>query len=151
MLALLLAGACQRPDGGYYMQSRWQAEQQKGRFEFDLPLDDSTAVYSTAIAARLHARMMPQRSLGLDITLTSPSGETSIEHVNMPLTEQQGVAISRSSGQLVDYEWPYRENIRIAGREAGRWHVTIEPSDKEVFESVYGIGLSYSMQWEKEN
>ena len=151
LLLLLLSAACSQPESGYRFVSAETAAAQDGSYRFDLLLDDTTAVYRTSIAARIVGSQIPEAALDLDITLTAPDGETSIERCSLPLTEAPGVRIALGSGSVADFEWPWR-TFRAEGGKAGRWQIAVSPARTDDGKALYGIGLSYTAKpWEKAN
>ena len=151
-LALLPAG-CRNPLEGYALVSRQAAEADGGRFSFDLNLEDSCCVYRTAVAARLNTAQLPGQSIELQMSVTSPGGQTAIERVAFPLHDVPGqVRSRRHDGGVRDFLWPWREQIRIPGPELGTWKVVITLPDAAALKAVEGIGLSYEGKpWEKAN
>ena len=157
-LAVALAAGCAKPAEGYALISRQVAEADGGRFAFDVDLDDSTAVYETFIAARINTAHLADTPLGgnaveLQMSVTSPSGETAIERIAFPLRDSgDKIRTSRHSGRVRDYLWPWRENIRVSGSGIGRWKVVITLPDPTAQKAVEGVGLSYQgKEWEKAN
>lgn len=158
VLAVALAAGCSKPAEGYALVSRQAAEADGGRFAFDVDLDDSTAVYATFVAARINTARLSDTPLAgnaveLQMSVTSPSGETAIERIAFPLQASGGqILSSRHSGRVRDYLWPWRENIRVSGSGVGRWKVVITLPDPAAWNAVEGVGLSYKgLLWEKAN
>lgn len=151
LLVLLLTAACSRPQGDHRFISTETARGNGGTFVFEMESEDSAAVFTTTLAARIVASRIPEKTLEFDIHLTPPDGQTSIERRTFPLTEEPGVRISLGAGSVTDYEWPWRE-IRTGGHPAGTWTVRITPSDPARLEALSGVGFSYQAKtWEKAN
>lgn len=151
LLVLLLTAACSRPQGDHRFISTETARGNGGAFVFEMESEDSAAVFTTTLAARIVASRIPEKTLEFDIHLTPPDGQTSIERHTFPLTEEPGVRISLGSGSVTDYEWPWRE-IRTGGHPVGTWTVRITPSDPARLEALSGVGFSYQAKtWEKAN
>ena len=149
LLVLLLTAACSRPQGDHRFISTETARGNGGAFVFEMESEDSAAVFTTTLAARIVASRIPEKTLEFDIHLTPPDGQTSIERHTFPLTEEPGVRISLGAGSVTDYEWPWRE-IRTGGHPAGTWTVRITPSDPARLEALSGVGFSYQAKtWEK--
>ena len=151
LLVLLLTAACSRPLGDHRFISTETARGNGGAFVFEMESEDSAAVFTTTLAARIVASRIPEKTLEFDIHLTPPDGQTSIERHTFPLTEEPGVRISLGAGSVTDYEWPWRE-IRTGGHPVGTWTVRITPSDPARLEALSGVGFSYQAKtWEKAN
>ena len=151
LLILLLTAACSRPQGDHRFLSTETARGNGGAFVFEMESEDSAAVFTTTLAARIVASRIPEKTLEFDIHLTPPDGQTSIERHAFPLTEEPGVRISLGAGSVTDYEWPWRE-IRTGGHPVGTWTVRITPSDPARLEALSGVGFSYQAKtWEKAN
>ena len=151
LLVLLLTAACSRPQGDHRFISTETARGNGGAFVFEMESEDSAAVFTTTLAARIVASRIPEKTLEFDIHLTPPDGQTSIERHTFPLTEEPGVRISLGAGSVTDYEWPWRE-IRTGGHPVGTWTVRITPSDPARLEALSGVGFSYQAKtWEKVN
>ena len=151
LLVLLLTAACSRPQGDHRFISTETARGNGGTFVFEMESEDSAAVFTTTLAARIVASRIPEKTLEFDIHLTPPDGQTSIERHTFPLTEEPGVRISLGAGSVTDYEWPWRE-IRTGGHPGGTWTVRITPSDPARLEALSGVGFSYQAKtWEKAN
>ena len=151
LLVLLLTAACSRPQGDHRFISTETARGNGGAFVFEMESEDSAAVFTTTLAARIVASRIPEKTLEFDIHLTPPDGQTSIERHTFPLTEEPGVRISLGAGSVTDYEWPWRE-IRTGGHPVGTWTVRITPSDPARLEALSGVGFSYQAKtWEKAN
>lgn len=151
LLVLLLTTACSRPQGDHRFISTETARGNGGAFVFEMESEDSAAVFTTTLAARIVASRIPEKTLEFDIHLTPPDGQTSIERHTFPLTEEPGVRISLGAGSVTDYEWPWRE-IRTGGHPVGTWTVRITPSDPARLEALSGVGFSYQAKtWEKAN
>ena len=151
LLVLLLTAACSRPQGDHRFISTETARGNGGAFVFEMESEDSAAVLTTTLAARIVASRIPEKTLEFDIHLTPPDGQTSIERHTFPLTEEPGVRISLGAGSVTDYEWPWRE-IRTGGHPVGTWTVRITPSDPARLEALSGVGFSYQAKtWEKAN
>ena len=151
LLVLLLTAACGRPQGDHRFISTETARGNGGAFVFEMESEDSAAVFTTTLAARIVASRIPEKTLEFDIHLTPPDGQTSIERHTFPLTEEPGVRISLGAGSVTDYEWPWRE-IRTGGHPVGTWTVRITPSDPARLEALSGVGFSYQAKtWEKAN
>ena len=152
-LALILLAGCSKPVDGYTLVSRETARADGGRFAFDLDLDDCTCTYATTIAARLNTARLHGNGLELQMNVISPTGITAIERVTFPLQNVAGkVRSRRNDGTVRDYLWPWREQIRVSGQDAGRWRVIITLPDTTLMRAVEGIGLSYEgTTWEKAN
>ena len=119
LLVLLLTAACSRPQGDHRFISTETARGNGGAFVFEMESEDSAAVFTTTLAARIVASRIPEKTLEFDIHLTPPDGQTSIERHTFPLTEEPGVRISLGAGSVTDYEWPWRE-IRTGGHITGK-------------------------------
>ena len=151
LLVLLLTAACSRPQGDHRFISTETARGNGGAFVFEMESEDSAAVFTTTLAARIVASRIPEKTLEFDIHLTPPDGQTSIERHTFPLTEEPGVRISLGAGSVTDYEWPWRE-IRTGAHPVGTWTVRITPSDPARLEALSGVGFSYQAKtWEKAN
>lgn len=151
LLVLLLTTACSRPQGDHRFISTETARGNGEAFVFEMESEDSAAVFTTTLAARIVASRIPEKTLEFDIHLTPPDGQTSIERHTFPLTEEPGVRISLGAGSVTDYEWPWRE-IRTGGHPVGTWTVRITPSDPARLEALSGVGFSYQAKtWEKAN
>ena len=151
LLVLLLTAACGRPQGDHRFISTETARGNGGAFVFEMESEDSAAVFTTTLAARIVASRIPEKTLEFDIHLTPPDGQTSIERHTFPLTEEPGVRISLGAGSVTDYEWHWRE-IRTGGHPVGTWTVRITPSDPARLEALSGVGFSYQAKtWEKAN
>lgn len=153
LMAVLLLAGCRKPTEGYALLSRQSAEADGGRFTFFLDLDDTCCTYATTLAARVATNRLETNGLELQLSVTSPTGATAVERVTFPLADASGkVGSWRNQGRVRDYLWPWREQIRVQGRDAGRWQVTITLPDAAAMRAVEGIGLSYKgTPWEKEN
>ena len=141
-LLLFLLTACSKPSGDFLFVSAPEAAATGGTYEFRLQLDDSTHIYDTRLAARLVTSRIPAGRIGLDIRTTSPSGETAIERLMLPLDGEEGVRIILGSGSVADFQWVWHP-LRAAGTETGTWKISITPTDPAIAEAIYGIGLSY--------
>ena len=142
LLFFLLAAGCAKPSGDFLFVSAPEAGAAGGAYEFRLQLDDSIRTYATCLAARLVTSRIPDGKFGLDIRTTSPSGETTIERLMLPLDEQEGARIILGSGSVADFQWDWHP-LQAAGPETGTWKVRITPTDPLFAEAIYGIGLSY--------
>lgn len=134
--------SCGRTDTCYQIVQ--SADTDEGVYGFTADLSDSTASYCTSIAARVLSRAIQENKLSrlkLEITVIPPRGEVRCERVNLPLFSDKNTNIVINQGS-VDYEWPYRENIRVKARECGLWHIDIKVI--EGIESVECLGFSYS-------
>lgn len=151
LLILLALASCRKPAGDFMLISAQEAAKNGGVFEFPLLLDDSLAVYSTFLAARLDTGRLPGATFDLVLRITSPGGETAIERVSLPLTSHPDVASVRSEGPVTDFEWPYRDNIRVSGALLGDWKLSVTPADPALMDAILGIGFSYKGKWEKGN
>lgn len=152
MLALLSTG-CRKPTDGYALVSRQTAAADGGRYSFEIDLDDSCRTYSTAVAARVATARLDRPDIELQLSVTSPSGATAVERIAFPLSgNNRKVRNRRNEGDVRDYLWPWRENIRPEGQDLGRWRIVITLPDSQEFKAVEGIGLSYQgTPWEKAN
>lgn len=113
-------------------------------FRYDIMLDEPGGCYSTRIACRCDAAGIGRESIPLLVAVVSPSGERSMEIVEMPLASGgEKARMRRSSGSVVDMEWSYRERI-VPGRDTGLWHISIRPVDRKMMQSIYGMGFSYT-------
>lgn len=118
-----------------------------GIFNFSANLDDTTAVYSTHLAARIESSRISgaDTTVAMDIIVKSPSGDVFAERVSFPLRQIEGVThTGRSGNGTVDIEWPYRDSIRVGRNEAGLWSITVQPADRHCLEFITGIGFSYN-------
>ena len=88
LLVLLLTAACSRPQGDHRFISTETARGNGGAFVFEMESEDSAAVFTTTLAARIVASRIPEKTLEFDIHLTPPDGQTSIERRTFPLTEE---------------------------------------------------------------
>ncbi len=143
LLMLLAAASCRKPSGDFILISSQEASANGGVFEFNLTLDDSLAVYSTALAARILTSRVTGRTVDFDFHISSPEGETFIERVSLPLVPHPDVRQSNGEGRVVDFEWPYRDNIRVSGRQLGLWKISVTPADPALRDAILGMGLSY--------
>ena len=145
LLSLSLS-SCREPSNGFSILSNDRASEDGG-YCFAVELTDSTARYVTFIAARFDAKMIENTELNtfpLNITVSSPNGELAAESIRLPIGTVEGkVRIGRQLGGTMDIEWPYRDNVRISGNQAGRWKVTLRPSDKNLTKYLIGLGFSY--------
>lgn len=148
-LALTLAAGCAKPTEDYSLVSRQAAEVDGRRFSFNLDLSDADCTYSTSVAARLNTARLSQPALELQMSVTSPGGQTAIERINLPLRDGNS---RRHDGSVRDFLWPWREQIRVSGPDLGQWTVVITLPDPAAWKAVEGIGLSYQgKKWEKAN
>ena len=151
-LALALAG-CSKPVDGYTLVSRETARADGGRFAVDLDLHERTCNLANTTIARPNTARLHGNGLELQMNVISPTGITAIERVTFPLQNVAGkVRSRRNDGTVRDYLWPWREQIRVSGQDAGRWRVIITLPDTTLMRAVEGIGLSYEgTTWEKAN
>ena len=140
---LTLLTDCTQPTGDYFFVSTETARAQGGHYDFTLNLDDSTGIYTVRLAARLVASGLPDRQAAFDIHLTSPVGETTIERRTFPLEETGETRLTAGSGSMVDCEWLLTDRLRASGPDAGAWRIAISPTDPELLDAIYGIGISY--------
>lgn len=143
LLTLALSAGCAKPSGNYFFVSAETARSQYDRYDFTLPLDDSTCTCTVRLAARLVASRLPKGQLPLEIRTTSPIGESSIERLNFAIDGTAGSRLTKGSGSVIDCEWVLQENFRISGNETGTWQVSVTPTDKNTTAAIRGIGLSY--------
>ena len=140
-LLLPLLTCCSQPSDGYQLIS---SRENDGRYEFDIELNDTTLTYSTIFAARIETARISQPSVEFQFNLSGPDGETAIERVSFPLSKEDSRIVSRrNKGTIRDYSWPWRENIHVAGKDAGTWHVSVSLPDQAGAQAVLGTGLSY--------
>lgn len=140
---LLLLAGCARPTGDYFFVSTETARSQQGHYSFTLSLDDTTGTYTIWMAARLVASHLPERQIAFDIRTTSPVGETAIERKTFPIAEEALTRLNKGSGSVVDCEWRWKEAMPIRGAEAGRWQVSVTPTDSLLLDAIYGVGIAY--------
>lgn len=151
VLLLLTLASCAKPTGDYLFMSAQTAGERGGHYEFQLRMDDSTCRYDAFLAARVVTSRIPGSSLSLDIRTVSPSGETAIERLQLPLGDPSAAQITLGSGSQADYQWPWR-SFNPTSAESGLWQVSVTPTDPETAAAFYGIGLSYKgTPWAKEN
>lgn len=152
-LLLALTTGCSKPAERYTLMSRQTAENDGCRYTFTLDLDEAGSTYETYIAARLNTARFAEPSLELQLSLTSPTGQTAIERIAFPLRDAGNqLQSSRQSGSVRDFLWPWRDRIRIDEAELGRWTLVITLPDATRWSAVEGIGLSYhTTTWEKAN
>ena len=151
LLFLLLAAACSRPTGDYFLVSTETARENGGVFRFEIPVSDSGAVLTTCLAARLVTSRFEERQLEMDFHVTPPGGETFIERQTFPLEGDSGAKFCLGAGSVADFEWPWRE-IQTGGYPAGSWTFSIAPTDPALLDALYGVGISYETKlWEKVN
>ncbi len=152
-LLLALSAGCSKPDESYVLQSRQAAEADGHRYTFTLDLDEAGSTYETFIAARLNTARFAEHCLELQLSLTSPTGQTAIERIAFPLRDAgDQLHSSRHGGSVRDFLWPWRDQIRIDKAELGRWTLVITLPDATLWSAVEGIGLSYhTTTWEKAN
>lgn len=140
----MLLSSCRETTDGFAVVGPSGADA-GGNYHFEANLNDSTALYSTFIAARLDSRDLENRSGGEDFILTvtvkSPKGESYAERISLPLKKVGDlVRTGNRTGGTVDIEWPYRDSIRVKGRETGIWVIELHP---EKSDRLFGIGFSY--------
>lgn len=152
LLLALLAAGCHKPSETYALVSRHTAAADGGRYTFELDLEDTACTYATGIAARLNTARLPQSGLELQLHVVAPDGTSAIERVTFPLSANAAqYSSNRNEGAVRDYNWPWREGIRVDGLSAGRWRVVISLPDTTLARAVEGIGLTCKEIWEKEN
>ena len=137
---LTVPGACTKPVGDYYFISAETARDQGGVYSFDIAFDDA-ASYDLALAARIVASQIPDKTLNLDIHIQAPDGSTSIERVGLPLNLAPGVQIVPGSGSVTDFSWTWRSFPAAPGH----WRFLIQPADPAEGRALYGLGISYSL------
>ena len=113
LLVLLLTAACGRPQGDHRFISTETARGNGGAFVFEMESEDSAAVFTTTLAARIVASRIPEKTLEFDIHLTPPDGQTSIERHTFPLTEEPGVRISLGAGSTLTFDLAVNRYIDV--------------------------------------
>ena len=144
LTAIVLLSGCSKPVGDYRFVSVQTARLEGGRFEFEADYDDTTAYYTTAIAARTIASRLDGRALTFDIQCTAPDGTHSIERIRFQLQEGPGVRLIPGSGSVVDCQWPWQNDFRVQAAQAGKWTIRITPTDTTQLDALYGLGFSYT-------
>lgn len=135
----IILGSCSRPDDGYrYIKVDPDCDSIPV-FRFSLPVADSTALYSTFIAARYDCRLH-SNLISFNVEVTSPDGGIFTEKITLPLTDNPQVEIRRSRFGIVDIKWPYRDQIKAC---EGEWSVALTPLHKDVRKWLHGVGFSY--------
>ena len=94
---------------------------------------------------------MASNHLDLNITLISPSGDSTVSKLSLPiaseplLLDQRNVVSVRKKGRIYDIEWLYLHNTSIS--EIGRWRIEIDIDNKESLrEALIGFGIKYEQQ-----
>ena len=142
LLPACLTGACSRPAGDSRFISAQHARSEGGIYGFDVHFDDTTAIYTLELAARLVASQLPGETLSLDIRILAPDGTTRIERVDLPLAEGPGIRLAHGSGSVVDGSWPWCDFP--AG--SGSWRFLIQPADPAQAQALLGLGFSYTLK-----
>lgn len=141
---LLAAVSCSKPTDGFGFVTTREAQEEGGIFRFKARMDDSALTWSTSVAIRYNPYILKDRTIDLDIHVTSPAGEHNIERVTFPLYEIPDLVEAKGSTPTArDIEWPYRGNINIGGDETGIWKIDIQPVSDSVLNALYGLGFSY--------
>ena len=147
LLALcMLFSGCRKPAGDYLFVSAETAAAHGGSYDFPLNLDDSTRNWTVTLAARIVTSRIEDGTIAFDVRITSPVGESTIERLSLPLSEASGVRICNNQGPVADFEWPLRGGIRPDGRTVGTWKVSISPTDANLRDALYGVGISYGTE-----
>lgn len=144
LFALLCS--CTRARDGYKfifaseLDGRWT-----DGYEFEADLFDTTALYSTFIAARIDPSRIVGETVPMEILVMSPLGDIAAERFDFPLSSCGAMVESDyCAGRCVDVEWPYRDNVKV-GRSTsapGVWKVRITPLPVGN-PAVLGIGFRY--------
>ena len=112
-------------------------------FRYEMLLDEPQSEYSSRIACRYNATGIKSGSIPVLVAVISPSGERSMERLELPLaSDGKSIKVQRSGGAVVDIDWPYRDRI-VPGEDTGLWHVAIRPLERKMLRSIYGMGFSY--------
>lgn len=112
-------------------------------FRYDVMLDEPQTEYSTRISCRYNATRINSATIPVLVAVTSPSGERSMERIELPLaSDGELVKVQRCGGPVVDIDWPYRDRI-VPGEDTGLWRVAIRPLEGEMLGNIYGMGFSY--------
>lgn len=112
-------------------------------FRYTMLLDEPQGQYSSRIACRYNANGITSTCIPVLVAVTSPSGERSMERIELPLaSDGESIKVQRSGGAVMDMDWPYRDRI-VPGEDTGLWHVAIRPLERKMLRSIYGMGFSY--------
>lgn len=145
-LSSLVLSSCKEPSFDFAFLSNDKTGEDGG-YCFEMEFTDTTASYTTYIAARVNTRIIENAEFDtfpLYVTITSPTGKMASENVIFPIGETGGkVRIGKQGGGTVDIEWPYRDNVRISGEEAGLWKINLRPADRNLAKCLMGMGFSY--------
>lgn len=115
-------------------------------FRYTMLLDEPQSEYSSRMACRYNANGITSASIPVLVAVTSPSGERSMERIELPLaSDGESIKVKRIGGSIVDMDWPYRNRI-VPGEDTGLWHVAIRPLERKMLRSIYGMGFSYQIK-----
>ena len=144
-MVMVAIASCEAPSDGYLLVRKPPVSPDCG-FQFEASLTDTLASYSTFIATRIITSKYNRRdsSLVLDIVVKSPAGDISAERISLPMMEiRDKVIVDRGGTGTIDMEWPYRNNIKVHGKQAGKWQIFIQPAMRESLGYLAGFGFSY--------
>ena len=118
---------------------------------FHLDITDTASLYDIYISSRINRALLEGNHLDLNITLISPSGDSTVSELSLPiasetlLLDRRKIVSVRKKGGIYDIEWLYLYNTSIS--EAGRWRLEIDIDNKEgLREALIGLGIKYEQQ-----
>ena len=118
---------------------------------FYLDMADTSSLYDIYISSRINRALIEDNHLDLNITLISPSGDSAISKLSLPIASEplsvnwRKVVSVKKRGKIYDIEWLYLHNTSIS--EVGRWRIEIDIDNKESFrEALIGFGIKYEQQ-----
>jgi len=146
-LSVFLLSSCGKPVGGSnFIAASSLSDSDGGWYCFTADLEEGR-VYFTSIAMRLNTHKIQKESIAVEIYLVSPTGDSAIEVVDLPLSDNNSaVSVLRNKGSVADYRWLYRRNVMVSGDDAGIWNIRVRPYPENVTGAVEGVGFSYELE-----
>ena len=122
--------------------------------EFILETTDTVSLYNIYFSSRVNIQQLYSNHIDLSLTLISPSSDTSISVLSLPIitdslvtyVDDVKVISSKKKGWIYDIEWLYLHGIPVS--EIGKWHLIIDIKDNKESsqKAILGMGVKYERQ-----
>ena len=119
--------------------SGWLAE---SPVRMEVPVSDTLGVYNVALRLR-HTDDYPYSNLWLFVTTVAPDNTTTVDTVNIRLSDEYGRWLGSGIGASLQYEFLYRRAFRFD--RSGLWHIVIQQGmqDSEL-PGITAVGIKVS-------
>ena len=119
--------------------SGWLAE---SPVRMEVPVSDTLERYDVALRLR-HTDDYPYSNLWLFVTTVAPDNTTTVDTVNIRLSDEYGRWLGSGIGASLQYEFLYRRAFRFD--RSGLWHIVIQQGmqDSEL-PGITAVGIKVS-------